>query len=108
MNNPILTDVTLNNNGLTNGINNFNLQKNNLNSPDRSNSTSPSNGAHILTTTDEPVIRDVWEDNFEEEFRNIMYLIEKYNVIGMVHFYSNSLLEIGLGYGISRHCLSCQ
>lgn len=98
MHNPILTDANHTNNGLNHGNNNFNFQKNFANTPDRSNSTSPSNGVHILTTTEEPIIRDVWEDNFEEEFRTIMYLIEKYNIIGMVLFNYYRLLEIGLGH----------
>lgn len=45
--------------------------------------TSP-NGNHIHNINDPPTIRDVWEDNFEEEFNTIMFLAEKYKVIGMV------------------------
>jgi len=45
--------------------------------------TSNSNGSHIHNMNDPPTIRDVWEDNFEEEFRVIMNLAEKYKVIGM-------------------------
>jgi len=83
MNNPLLTGMNLSNNGLGNEPNGYNIQKNYQNGPNRPNSTPPSNGAHILTTMEEPIIRDVWEDNFEEEFRTIMHLIEKYNIIGM-------------------------
>jgi hypothetical protein len=34
--------------------------------------------------SDPPTIRDVFEDNFEEEFGIIMNLADKYKVIGMV------------------------
>lgn len=46
------------------------------------NATS-SNGYHIHSINDTPNIRDVWDDNFEEEFSTIMHLAEKYKVIGM-------------------------
>jgi len=46
---------------------------------------SGSNGNHIHNMSDPPTIRDVWEDNFEEEFRVIMNLAEKYKMIGMVY-----------------------
>jgi len=108
MNNPLLTGMNLSNNGLGNEPNGYNIQKNYQNGPNRPNSTPPSNGAHILTTMEEPIIRDVWEDNFEEEFRTIMHLIEKYNIIGMVPFYSFHLLESGLGHRVPRHCIPCQ
>lgn len=42
------------------------------------------NGSHIHNMNDPPTIRDVWEDNFEEEFNTIMNLVEQYRVIGMV------------------------
>jgi len=41
------------------------------------------NNSHILNITNPPIIRDVWEDNFEEEFAVIMNLAEQYKVIGM-------------------------
>jgi CCR4-NOT transcription complex subunit 7/8 len=41
------------------------------------------NGNHIHSINDPPTIRDVWEENFEEEFSIIMNLAEKYKVIGM-------------------------
>ena len=47
--------------------------------------TPSSNGNHIHSINDPPTIRDVWEENFEEEFSIIMDLAEKYRVIGMVH-----------------------
>jgi mRNA deadenylase subunit len=60
--------------------------------------TSNSNPIHIHGTIENPIIRDVWEDNFEEEFRSIMTLIEKYKVVGMV---MNSFMKINLlGYRI--------
>jgi len=43
-----------------------------------------SNGGHIHNMSDPPTIRDVFEDNFEEEFGMIMNLADKYKVIGMV------------------------
>lgn len=42
-----------------------------------------SNSVHIHNLTDDPVIRDVWEDNFEQEIKTIMNLVEKYKVVGM-------------------------
>jgi len=42
-----------------------------------------SNGVHIHSMTDAPNIKDVWEDNFEQEFKAIMHLAEKYKVISM-------------------------
>lgn len=42
-----------------------------------------SNGSHIHNMSDPPTIRDVFEDNFEEEFGMIMHLADKYKVIGM-------------------------
>jgi len=44
---------------------------------------SSPNGTHIHSMNNPPTIRDVWEDNFEEEFSIIMDLAEKYRVIGM-------------------------
>jgi hypothetical protein len=32
-------------------------------------------------------IKDVWDDNFEEEIQKISELIETYNYIGMVNIY---------------------
>jgi len=49
-----------------------------------SNENPGSNGVHIHSMTDAPNIRDVWEDNFEQEFKAIMQLAEKYRVISMV------------------------
>jgi CCR4-NOT transcription complex subunit 7/8 len=55
--------------------------------PTKNGNTVPSassyQGIHIHSTVDAPIIRDVWADNFEEEFRQIMHLAEKYRVIGM-------------------------
>lgn len=42
-----------------------------------------SNGVHIHNLTDAPIIKDVWEDNFEQEFKTIMQLAEKYKVVAM-------------------------
>ena len=42
------------------------------------------NGNHIHDVVDTPIIKDVWEDNFEEEFHSIIQLIDKYKVIAMV------------------------
>jgi len=42
-----------------------------------------SNGSHIHNMSDPPTIRDVFEDNFEEEFGMILNLADKYKVIGM-------------------------
>jgi hypothetical protein len=39
---------------------------------------------HIHTTLDPQMIKDVYEDNFEEEFKKIMHLVETYKTIGMV------------------------
>jgi len=44
-----------------------------------------SNHNHIHRTNDAPLIRDVWEDNFEEEFRIIMDLIDEYPIVAMVN-----------------------
>ncbi len=38
---------------------------------------------HNLNQT--PVILDVWEDNFEDEFQTIMNLIDQYPVVAMVN-----------------------
>jgi len=81
--NPLLSEVNLTNGSLGSGPNTFSFPKNFMNGQTRINSSSPPHGFHILNPIDEPIIRDVWEDNFEEEFKTIMYLIEKYNVIGM-------------------------
>jgi len=45
--------------------------------------SASSNGSHIHNMNDPPTIRDVWEDNFEEEFNTIMNLAEQYKIIGM-------------------------
>jgi CCR4-NOT transcription complex subunit 7/8 len=83
MNNPLFTDFN-NANAAINPVQNaFQSQKNLTNGQNRPSSASPSNGVHILNSLEEPMIRDVWEDNFEEEFRTIMHLIDKYNIIGM-------------------------
>jgi hypothetical protein len=39
---------------------------------------------HIHSITDAPIIKDVWEDNFEQEFKIVMNLAERYRVIAMV------------------------
>lgn len=55
-----------------------------LTKPQTNGQSAPSpNGNHIHNINDPPTIRDVWEDNFEEEFNTIMFLAEKYKVIGM-------------------------
>jgi len=48
----------------------------------KNNPPGGTNQAHQITEA--PVIKDVWEDNFEEEFRIITDLIENYPVIAMV------------------------
>lgn len=42
-----------------------------------------STGIHIHSLTDSPIIKDVWEDNFEQEMKTIMHLAEKYRVVAM-------------------------
>jgi len=51
--------------------------------PILNNETFPTTGTHIHSITDTPIIKDVWEDNFEQEFKEIMHLAEKYKVIAM-------------------------
>jgi len=63
-----------------------------------------SNGTHIHSLTDSPVIRDVWEDNFEQEIKTIMHLAEKYKVVSMV-INSRYFIEICKGYRIPRYCI---
>jgi CCR4-NOT transcription complex subunit 7/8 len=81
--NPLLNELNLGNGGLNSAQPSFAFPKSFSNGQTKSNSSTTSNGCHILNPTEEPIIRDVWEDNLEEEFRTIMYLVEKYNVIGM-------------------------
>lgn len=44
----------------------------------------PAKGPHIHNCGDNIIIKDVWEDNFDVEFRKIMKLAEHYKYIGMV------------------------
>lgn len=37
-----------------------------------------------LSQPNEPIIKDVWADNLEEELRRISYLLDEYPYIGMV------------------------
>lgn len=64
------------------------VNKTSSNGTIRPGSNSPSNPLHILAMNQEPVIKEVWEDNFEDEIKNLMNLIEKYNIIGMVKIIS--------------------
>jgi len=59
-------------------------QKNNANGLPQSNTGGIPNSYHIHNLVETPIIRDVWEDNFEEEFSYIMQIIEKCKVIAMV------------------------
>eukprot|EP00330_Aristerostoma_sp_ATCC50986_P004620 CAMPEP_0114585750 /NCGR_PEP_ID=MMETSP0125-20121206/9197_1 /TAXON_ID=485358 ORGANISM="Aristerostoma sp., Strain ATCC 50986" /NCGR_SAMPLE_ID=MMETSP0125 /ASSEMBLY_ACC=CAM_ASM_000245 /LENGTH=74 /DNA_ID=CAMNT_0001780947 /DNA_START=149 /DNA_END=373 /DNA_ORIENTATION=- len=46
-------------------------------------SVSLENGPHIHNAKDDHIIIDVWENNFEEELKKLMFLVEKYKIIGM-------------------------
>ena len=50
----------------------------------KENSNLPPNGGPNHHPNDAPVIIDVWEENFEEEFRILTDLVEEYPVIAMV------------------------
>jgi len=50
------------------------------------------NQAHQITEA--PIIKDVWEDNFEEEFRIITDLIERYPVIAMDTEFPGTVYEL--------------
>jgi len=53
-----------------------------------------SNHNHIHRTNDAPLIRDVWEDNFEEEFRMIMDLIDEYPIVAMDTEFPGAVYEL--------------
>mmetsp|Transcript_76209 Transcript_76209/g.88603 ORF Transcript_76209/g.88603 Transcript_76209/m.88603 type:complete len:370 (+) Transcript_76209:65-1174(+) len=40
-------------------------------------------GQHLNTFGDENVIKDVWQDNFDAEFRKIMKIVQDYKYVGM-------------------------
>ena len=70
---------------------------------------SSQQGTHIHNIGAESlIIKDVWAENFEEEFRHIMVLAEKYKTLGMVyHFQYNiiSFIYLFIGYRVSRNCI---
>jgi len=49
---------------------------------------------HNHRSNDAPVIRDVWEDNFEEEFRLIMDLIDEYPIVAMDTEFPGAVYDI--------------
>ena len=58
---------------------------------------SSQQGTHIHSIgADLLIIKDVWADNFEEEFRHIMLLAEKYKTLGMVHDFKYNLIYLFL------------
>jgi len=61
-----------------------NYQRGYSEAPILNNDAFTGTGTHIHNLVDAPIIRDVWEDNFEQEFKLIMNLAEKYKVIAMV------------------------
>jgi len=63
--------------------NTLQAQKNNVNGLSQPNTVGIPNTYHIHNLVETPIIRDVWEDNFEEEFSYIMQIIEKCKVIAM-------------------------
>jgi len=54
----------------------------------------PSNHIHNHRSNDAPLIRDVWEDNFEEEFRLIMDLIDEYPIVAMDTEFPGAVYDI--------------
>ncbi len=62
----------------------FPFQKLGLNGMTLGSPVGIAKGGHIHESSSVPIIKDVWEDNFEEEFQTIMQVVDKYKVIAMV------------------------
>jgi hypothetical protein len=58
--------------------------------------------------TDAPIIKDVWEDNFEQEFKIVMNLAERYKVVAMVSANIRKIPNNDLGYRIPRYSVQTQ
>lgn len=78
----------------SNLANSIQFQKVLANGLNKENASHAANGNHSHQKNEVPLIRDVWDDNFEEEFRIIMDLVDEYPIVAMDTEFPGAVYDI--------------